>query len=384
MDDAELPVRRRGQLNELMLRLREPRERRRRGIISNIVVSGATQIFRVKFWLTKMLLRSYIRLGATMYQRSANALILRREASVVVYPEPELLVAQRRLQRFVSRVLAAKLSFALLVAILTFSYTNPYTPPGSEGYVYEQPRILGAGGFKGAQIGPANFGISFWRNKVINIDTRPDAHDEAFEALTLDDLAISLHLTAVLWISPGHVVQVVNDYGGEEWYARFIRPRLRSLVQDAVQRRTSSELKSQRSAVEEEVRAGLQAYLTGTPFMLRDLSTTDLAYPERIAQAVQRKLEARQLLEEKDTQVEIARRDAEIEVVGAQGRSEAQRLLGSTLTPMFLQHEAIEAEAKAAASGARTTVYVPTAAGGVPLIDSSGLSPKPVRTGSPD
>jgi regulator of protease activity HflC (stomatin/prohibitin superfamily) len=315
-------------------------------------------------------------LGATMYRRSANALVVGRENNVTVR-EPELLVAQRRFQRFVSRVLAAKLGFALIAATLTLSYSNPYTPPGFEGYVFEQPRILGAGGFKGTQIGPANFGISFWRNKIINIDTRPDTHSEAFDALTRDDLAISLHLSAVLWITPGHIVQVVNDYGGKDWYARFIRPRLRSLVQDAVQQRDSYELKIHRREIEDEVRSGLQAYLRDTPFMLRDLSATDLAYPERIARAVQHKLEAQQLLEEKDTQVEIARRDAEINVVEARGQSEAQRLLGATLTPMFLQHEAIGAQAKGASSAAHTTVYVPIGAGGVPLIDNPVSARKP-------
>jgi hypothetical protein len=377
MNDTEPPPASRGQLGGLMLRLqhREPRLRRRSGIVSEVVVTGMVRIIRIKLWLTRMLLRSYIRLGATMYHRSANALVVGRENNVTVR-EPELLVAQRRFQRFVSRVLAAKLGFALIAAMLTLSYTNPYTPPGFEGYVFEQPRILGAGGFKGAQIGPANFGISFWRNKVINIDTRPDTHSEAFDALTRDDLAISLHLSAVLWITPGHIVQVVNDYGGEDWYARFIRPRLRSLVQDAVQHRDSYELKTQRREIEDEVRSRLQAYLRDTPFMLRDLSATDLAYPERIAQAVQHKLEARQLLEEKDTQVEIARRDAEIDVVEARGQSEAQRLLGSTLTPMLLQHEAIAAQAKGAGSAAHTTVYVPTGAGGVPLIDNPVPAPK--------
>jgi regulator of protease activity HflC (stomatin/prohibitin superfamily) len=378
MNGAEPPAGSRGQFRGLKLRLqqREPRSRWSGGIVSEFVVTGLVQILRIKLWLTRMVVRSYIRLGATMYRRSANALVLRRENEVAVR-EPDLLVAQRRFQRFVSRVLAAKLSFALVAAMLTFSYTNPYTPPGFEGYVFEQPRILGAGGFKGAQIGPANFGISFWRNKVINIDTRPDTHNEAFDALTRDDLAISLHLSAVLWIKPGHIVQVVNDFGGEDWYARFIRPRLRSLVEDAVQRRASYELKTQWRAIEDEVRAGLQSYLLDTPFMLRDLSTTDMAYPKEIAQAVQRKLEARQLLEEKDTQVEIARRDAEIDVVEAKGRSEAQRLLGATLTPMYLQHEAIEAQAKGAGSPTRTTVYVPIGPSGVPLIDTPTVAPKP-------
>jgi regulator of protease activity HflC (stomatin/prohibitin superfamily) len=102
-----------------------------------------------------------------------------------------------------------------------------------------------------------------------------------------------------------------------------------------------------------------------------------MAYPEQIAKAVQRKLEARQLLEEKDTQVAIARRNAEIDVIQAQGQAEAQRLVSGTLTAMFLQHEAIQAEAKGAGSPSRTTVYVPVGTGGIPLLDNQAQAPKP-------
>jgi hypothetical protein len=378
MKNAEPSGESRGQLNRLMLRLhqREPQPRRR-SVVSEAVVTAMVQVLRFKFWLTRMVFRSYIRLGATMYRRSANALTVRRDNSDLMVHEPNILIAQRRLQRFISRVLAFKLAFAVLAATLTLSYTNPYTPPGFEGYVFEQPRILGAGGFKGSQIGPANFGISFWRNKVINIDMGPDTHNEAFDVPTRDDLAISLHLSAVLAIRPGHVVEVVNQFGGEDWYARFVRPRLRSLVEAAVQRRASYELQSQRREIEDEVRNGLQAYLVATPFQLRDLSETDMSYPERIAQAVQRKVEARQLLEEKATQVEIAKRNAEIEVVEAQGQSEAQRLVAASLTPMYLQHEAIQAQAKSTSSASRTTVYVPVGVGGVPLIENPTPAPKP-------
>jgi hypothetical protein len=51
--------------------------------------------------------------------------------------------------------------------------TKPHTSMGNEGYVYEQPRIFGEGEFRGVLVGPANFGMSFWRNNVMNIDVRP-------------------------------------------------------------------------------------------------------------------------------------------------------------------------------------------------------------------
>ncbi len=60
--------------------------------------------------------------------------------------------------------------FALIFLAATGIYSNPQTPAGHEGYVFEQPAIFGKGGYRGSVQGPGNYGISFWRNRVINID----------------------------------------------------------------------------------------------------------------------------------------------------------------------------------------------------------------------
>ena len=60
------------------------------------------------------------------------------------------------------------LTAVAVLALGAIGCTNPYTPAGHEGYVYERPRIFGKGGFQGAVPGPGNFGVSLLRNEVIN------------------------------------------------------------------------------------------------------------------------------------------------------------------------------------------------------------------------
>jgi len=91
-------------------------------------------------------------------------------------------------------------------------------------------------------------------------------------------------------------------------------------------------------------------------------------YPEIVAKAVEKKLAAQQLLSEKETQREIARKDAEIRVEEAKGIAEAQKIINSTLTSNYLQHEAINAQLKMAESPNHTTVYIPVGTNGIPLI----------------
>jgi len=55
-----------------------------------------------------------------------------------------------------------------------------------------------------------------------------------------------------------------------------------------------------------------------------------------------------------------------VRVEEAKGIAEAQKIINTTLTPNYLQHEAIKAQEKMASSPNHTTVYIPSGTGGIP------------------
>ncbi|QYJ95867.1 SPFH domain-containing protein [Shewanella spartinae] len=246
--------------------------------------------------------------------------------------------------------------------------TNPNTPAGEEGYVFEKPRIFGAGGYRGTLIGPSNYGVSLWRNEVINIDMRPNTYTENFKILAKDDLNISFNFHAVIAIKSGTVKEVVEKYGAENWYVRFVRETFRTYVRDEVQRYDSVALKENRSEIAQAVSVKLKDYLKTSPFQLNNVIVGNINYPDIVAIAVEKKLAAQQLLSEKETQKEIAQKDAEIRIEEAKGIAQAQKIINETLTPNYLQHEAINAQLKMADSPNHTTVYIPVGTNGIPLI----------------
>ncbi len=257
-----------------------------------------------------------------------------------------------------------------IVVAMMYLTTNPHTPMGNEGYVYEQPRIFGEGGFRGVLIGPANFGMSFWRNNVKNIDVRPNTYTENFNILAKDDLNVSFNFHAVIAVEPGNVKEVIEQYGGAHWYARFVKESFRTFIRDAAQRYDSTELKRRRNEMASEIHAKMTDYLNTTPFRLVNLIVGNIDYPEIVAKAVEKKLAAQQFLAEKDTQREIAKRDAEIRIEEAKGVAESQKIINATLTKNYLQHEAIGAQLKMAESPNHTTVYIPVGTNGIPLVMS--------------
>ncbi len=263
--------------------------------------------------------------------------------------------------------------FLVIIAVSLFVFlwmfgTNPNTPAGNEGYVYEKPRMFGNGGFRGQLKGPANYGISLWRNEVTNVDFRPKTYSETFKILAKDELNISFRFQSIVKVKAGTIKTVVEDFAGEAFYKRYIKEPLRAMVRKNVQSLNSREIKEKREEIAAAVAIDLKKHLQGTPFILVSSVVGNIDYPPVVTQAVEKKLAAQQLLDEKETQREIAKKDAEIRIEEAKGIAEAQKIINTTLTENYLQHEAIQAQLKMASSPNHTTVYIPSGVNGIPLV----------------
>jgi hypothetical protein len=265
-----------------------------------------------------------------------------------------------------------KLIILVLISSLLFlsGCSNPSTPAGHEGYVKENPRIWGNGGYQGALKGPSNFGVSLWRNEVENVDFRPQTYAETFNILALDELNIAFRFQTIIKLKPGSIKSVVEEYAGSKFYSRYIREPLRAMIRKNVQVLDSRQVKEKRSEIASAVMAELHEYLLDTPFIAISGVVGNIDYPKVVTEAVEKKLAAKQLLDEKETQREIAKKDAEIRIEEARGIAEAQKIINSTLTQNYLQHEAINAQLQMASSPNHTTVYIPSGNNGIPIVNT--------------
>jgi len=116
----------------------------------------------------------------------------------------------------------------------------------------------------------------------------------------------------------------------------------RSAIYEQVARIDSLQLHKQReilqSAVQEELQGRLEKTDPGdliiTRVVVRALNTDP-----SIEAAIREAVEAEKRLEAKQVQVEIAKKDAEIEIERAKGIAEANNIINSSLTAEYLQHE---------------------------------------------
>ena len=147
---------------------------------------------------------------------------------------------------------------------------------------------MGQGGFVGVLKGPLNYGVSIWRNEVENVDFRPQTYNESFNILTSDELNFTLRWQTILKIKPDSIKIVVENYAGQEFYIRFIKEPLRSMVRKNVQKLANREVKESRNEIAVAVIEDLNAYLKETPFIVISGVVENIDYPKAITEAVEK------------------------------------------------------------------------------------------------
>jgi regulator of protease activity HflC (stomatin/prohibitin superfamily) len=243
---------------------------------------------------------------------------------------------------------------------------NPETPAGHEGYV-RRGAIIGSTAFHSAQVGPTSTGLG-WLLSVENIDVRWTTFSEKFEVMSADNLSLSFHAHVVMRPRPGTVREVVEVYGGSDWYRRNLQQPFRNAVYEAVAGYKALEAKDKREQVGHKVRDKFTGFLKKKPFEVQSIVIGTINLPASVAKAQELKIAKETELERKQFEIDIAKREAQVRVEEAKGIAEAQRIINVTLTPNYLQHEAIKAQEKMASSPNHTTVYIPSGTNGIPIV----------------
>ncbi|MDE3268756.1 MAG: SPFH domain-containing protein [Pseudomonadota bacterium] len=253
-------------------------------------------------------------------------------------------------------------------------FSNPMVEAGYVGYIYKEPVRFSAtkGGFHKTVVGPARLGLHLSPNeyKVIPIDIRYKTYSERFKILAADQLNIEFmaHVRLRAKRDENSIRQIVEVYGGTNWYQSNIKEPIRTKVRKAVQIYKSTEVKENRAKIEAAVLADLKSFLAAKPFEADTISVGNIDYPDVVERAVERKLAAKQQLEEQLIQKDIAREKAAIKVIEAEGQAKAQEIVKKSLTSLYIQHEAIKALEALSNSPNKVFIYIPTGNMAVPLV----------------
>ncbi len=279
----------------------------------------------------------------------------------------------------------ARIGRALAVtalAVLGFAgCRNVQTPAGYVGYV-TQGAILGKSRFYALQSGPTSSGLG-WLLSVINVSVTPYTYTEDFTGdnavLSRDNMRVSFRVHLLWKVDAERVKDLVEHYTTLEMgkrseevvrvaYDSFLREPLRTYARDEVQKLNGLEIKDRITEVGDLLAKRMGTLTKDTPFAVISAVVGNIQYPKEVADAVAEKMAATQVLERKQTEIEIEQREAQKRVVQAEGIGKAMAIINERLSAQYLQHEAIEAQKAMVGSPNHTTVYLPVGPMGVPLV----------------
>lgn len=281
-------------------------------------------------------------------------------------------------------LLLAGVLLSVGVVIWLLGSRNPYTPAGYVGYL-TKGAVFGKARFHAIQRGPTSAGRG-WLLDVTNVSITPYTYTEDFTrdeaVLSRDNLKIAFRVHTVWRVDDSRIplfmerfsttagrVEVEKDPDAvvKIAYGHFVREPLRTYARDEVQRRNGLEVKDALIPIGDAVLGRIRAYANGSPFIVSSVVVGNVQYPEEVANAVSRKLAATQELQRKDTEIEIERKERTKREVQALGIANAMQIIRGQLSPMYIQHEAIEAQKQMVNSPNHTVVYIPVGPMGVPL-----------------
>ncbi len=202
---------------------------------------------------------------------------------------------------------------------------------------------------------------TYWRapwNDVFVYDTRYKSFKEKVDALTADDLPVTVYAAITMRPVPEEVYFLAQEVG-PDWYKQLVQPQLLSAVRGVVANYTMVTLPERSSEIGNKIEAVVVEILKGRHLDVYNVALSEMEFSQMVLRAIEQKQAKEQEKEQKDFEVVIAQRNAEIARIQAKGegdslkiraegeadsmrikaagQSQAQDIITKTLTPDYLR-----------------------------------------------
>lgn len=200
-------------------------------------------------------------------------------------------------------------------------------------------------------------------NDVVKYDVRYQSFTEKVDALTADDLSVTLH-AAITMRPMAEEIYFLAQEVGHNWYHQLVRPQFLSAVRGVVAQYTMVTLPERSSEIGNKIEAVMVESLKGRHLDVYSVALSEIEFPQMVLKAIEQKQAKEQEKEQKEFELVIAQRNAEIARIQAKGegdalqiraegesesvrirakgQSQAQEIITRTLTPEYLKFKLYE------------------------------------------
>ncbi len=226
-------------------------------------------------------------------------------------------------------------------------------------------------------------------NDVLIMPVQWQSFTERIDVLTKDDLHIEIEASVLVKPLVKELSQLKLMIGSN-FYPSVVKPEFLTVARNTLANYLLIEIPENSPEIEGKIREALIERMKGKHLEIDNVTISDIDFSSGVLRAIETKLAKEQEMVQKDFELEIAVKDAEIararakgeadslqiravgeaeaQKIRAAGQAESQKIIDLTLTTRFLQFKAFE-------SPNTKFIYVPTGKDGLPIILNSEAGP---------
>jgi regulator of protease activity HflC (stomatin/prohibitin superfamily) len=191
--------------------------------------------------------------------------------------------------------------------------------------------------------------------------------DDAIKVLTADGLEVTIDLSVLYRVVPDQTPRLIRETGSD-FEDKIVRPITRTRIRDnAVYYEAVALYSTRRDEFQNRIFKSIEADFQKRGLFLENLLVRNISLPASVKAAIERKIEAEQEAQKMQFVLQKEKQEAERKRVEAQGISDYQQIISSSLSDRQLQYEQIKAMTQLAGSANAKIIVMPSK-GGAPLI----------------
>jgi regulator of protease activity HflC (stomatin/prohibitin superfamily) len=162
---------------------------------------------------------------------------------------------------------------------------------------------------------------------------------ETAQVPSSEGLIVGLDSSLLFQVDPTQAPAIRKTIG-RNFVEQLIIPYFRNGLRDVVAGYQVKDIYSEkgRREIASQLRDFLASNLEARGIKIVDVLLRDVKLPQKFRESIELKLTAEQRVQQKQFELEQARKDAEIEIARAEGAAKAQEIVRSTLSDSYLQY----------------------------------------------
>ena len=189
---------------------------------------------------------------------------------------------------------------------------------------------------------PLPAGVAFVAPVVRQVETwnvKLQELKETAQVPSSEGLIVGLETSLLFQVVPEKAPEIRKTVG-RAYVERLIGPYFRNALRDVVSGYPVKRIYAEagRKEIAEKIRSFLVGNLEPRGIRVVDVLLRDVKLPQRFKESIEAKLTAEQRVQQKQFELEQAKKDAEIEVARARGAAQAQKIVRATLSESYLHY----------------------------------------------